>query len=111
MAGLGMLLALSACTTPQAPPLAAPVAMPVPVKKTLPTALNAEADSALKAAEQNVVEARIQRTLWIAAVEELEKARAAANVFDSEATLNHAREVILLCALSLQQKRSPPVSW
>lgn len=85
--------------------------MPVPVKNAPATALSTEADSALKAAEQNVIEARIQRSLWIAAVEELEKARAAAKAFDNEATLTHAREVILLCTLSSQQKQAPSVSW
>ena len=85
--------------------------MPAPATKSPATAISAEADSALKAAEQNVIEARIQRSLWIAAVDELEKARAAARAFDSEATLTHAREVILLCTLSLQQKQAPSVSW
>ncbi len=106
-----VLLVPSACTTLQAPAPTAQVAMPVPVKNAPATALSTEADSALKAAEQNVIEARIQRSLWIAAVEELEKARAAAKAFDSEATLTHAREVILLCTLSSQQKQAPSVSW
>ena len=105
---------LSACATIPEPATAeavtalAPVA---PVANAPINALNAEADSALKAAEQSVVEARIQRALWIAAVDELAKARAAAKIFDNEATLKHARETISLCNLSLQQKQAPPVTW
>ena len=102
---------LSACATIPEPAMSGPVTVPAPVAKVSINALNAEADSALKAAEQSVVEARIQRALWIAAVDELAKARAAAKIFDSEATLKHARETISLCNLSLQQKQAPPVTW
>ncbi|HEX9390441.1 MAG TPA: hypothetical protein VF928_03920 [Usitatibacteraceae bacterium] len=108
-----LLFTLGACTVPQTPPTSVVLLPPpAPVRTEAPaTALSPEADSALKDAEQNVREARAQRALWIAAVEELQKARAAARVFDSEATLAHAREVVTLCALSLQQKQAPPVSW
>ena len=104
---------LSACATIPEPATAeaATATAPAPVAKAPIKALNAEADSALKAAEQSVVEARIQRALWIAAVDELAKARAAAKIFDSEATLKHAREAISLCNLSLQQKQAPLVTW
>lgn len=106
-----LLLALCACTTSSEPTTIVPATILAPNAKTPANALSAEADNALKTAEQNVVEARIQRALWIAAVEELDKARAAAKALDSEGTLKHAREVILLCALSLQQKQVPPVAW
>ena len=76
-----------------------------------PVALTAEADSALQAAEQGVIEARIKRTLWTAAVEELNRARVAAKVFDSAATLRHAREAIVLCELSIAQLSKAPVKW
>ena len=102
---------LSACATIPEPATAEAVTAPAPVAKVPINALNAEADSALKAAEQSVVEARIQRALWIAAVDELAKARAAAKIFDNEATLKHARETISLCNLSLQQKQAPPIIW
>ena len=76
-----------------------------------PTALTDEADKILKAAEQNVTEARIKRALWTAAVEELKLAQEAAKNFDSVATLAHAREVIALCGHSIAQLSSAPVKW
>lgn len=76
-----------------------------------PTALTEEAEVALKVAEQSVTEARAKRSLWIAAVEHLAKAREAAKVFDSAAVLTHSKEVVALCALSLQQLSAPPVKW
>lgn len=106
---VGIAVGLSGCaTTP--PPLAAPtvVAEPVSVK---PAALSVDADNALKAAEQTVIETRVRRALWTAATDQLNRARAAAKIFDSDLTLKHAREVIALCQLSLQQKQSPPVTW
>ncbi len=83
--------------------------MPVPPPK--PTALSAEAEGALKVAEQSVIEARVQRALWSAAVEQLGLARLAAKEFDSGTTLRHAREVVALCNLSTQQKAATPVAW
>lgn len=110
-----MLLAqLNACSVAPAQNVAATVAetvAPAPAMKAATAALSAEADAALKQAEQNVSEARAQRALWIAAAQELDKARAAAKAFDSGATLLHAREASALCTLSLQQKQAPPVSW
>jgi hypothetical protein len=76
-----------------------------------PTALTQEAEVALNAAEQSVIEARVKRALWTAAVEQLAKAREAAKSFDSNATLTHAKEVVALCTLSLQQLSAPPVKW
>ena len=76
-----------------------------------PTALTEEADAAIKAAEQSVIEARAKRALWTAAVEHLAKAREAAKIFDSGATLLHSKEVLALCALSLRQLSAPPVKW
>ena len=76
-----------------------------------PVALAAEAEAALQAAEQGVIEAGIKRALWIAAVEELSRARVAAKEFDSAATLRHAREAILLCELSIAQLSKAPVKW
>lgn len=84
------------------------VEAPTPPK---PVALTEEAAAALLAAEQRVTEARLKRSLWIAAVEHLDKARAAAKVFDSELTLVHAKETIELCLLSIAQLQSPPVKW
>jgi hypothetical protein len=82
---------------------------PTPPPKA--TALTAEAESVLKAAEQSAVEARIKRTLWAAANEQLMKARSAAKSFDSAATLTYATEVIKLCELSNKQLSDAPVTW
>jgi hypothetical protein len=76
-----------------------------------PTALSSEAEATLQAAEQSVIEARIKRSLWTAAVEHLKKARTAAQSFDSAATLEHAKEVVALCSLSIKQLELPPVKW
>jgi hypothetical protein len=92
-----------------APPEPIVVAPPAPPPK--PTSLTAEAEGALKAAEQSVVEARVKRVLWTSAIAQLTFARNAAKVFDSEATLKHAREVVALCQLSTQQAASTPVTW
>jgi hypothetical protein len=94
-------------SVPAAPETAA-IATPTPPK---PTALTADAEAMLKAAEQSVVEARIKRSLWTAAAEQLAKAKAAAKIFDSEATTKHAREVIALCELSNKQINDAPVTW
>ena len=88
-----------------------PVAIVPVMLAPKPTALTEEADAALKAAGQSVIEARIKRSLWTAAVEELKKAQVAAKNFDSVATLAHAREVIALCGLSIAQLSSAPVKW
>lgn len=108
-ATMGWLGFVGGCATPELakPGPVTPVASPV----AKPTALTAEADSALKVAEQSVIDARGKRSLWTAAVEHLNKARAAAQVFDSIATLAHAKEVAALCALSIQQLTLPPVKW
>ena len=76
-----------------------------------PITLSAEADAALQAAEQSVIEARVKRALWTAAIEELKRAKAAAQKFDSIATMRHARESIALCELSIAQLSKPPVKW
>jgi hypothetical protein len=94
-------------TVPVAPEIVAAVA-PTPPK---PTALTVDAGAMLKAAEQSVVEARVKRSVWTAATEQLAKAKAAAKVFDSEATTKHAREVIALCELSNKQINDAPVAW
>ncbi|MBL8519914.1 MAG: hypothetical protein JNK75_04515 [Betaproteobacteria bacterium] len=86
-----------------------PLAQPAP--PPAPTSLLPEAEEALAAAEQKVIEARVKRSLWIPAIEQLHKARAAAQRFDSAATLAHAKEVIALCTLSIAQLESPPVRW
>lgn len=107
---LGLTGFLGGCVMPGAPKaMIAPATVVVPTAK--PTALTEAADAALKAAEQNVIEARIKRALWTAAVEHLNKARAAARVFDSAATLEHAKEVVALCILSIKQTALPPVTW
>jgi hypothetical protein len=102
---------MAACTSLPSERADLPSPQPATLTQAPAGALSAEAELALKAAERSVLEARLQRALWIAAVEELDKARAAAKALNSEATLKHAREANLLCALSLQQKQAPPVSW
>lgn len=107
-----MVVVLAGCVTPPKPaPVQVPVVIAEPPPPVKPTALTAEADSALKAAEQTVIETRVKRALWTAANEQLSRARAAAKEFDSELTLKHAREVIALCQASLQQQQSAPVTW
>lgn len=107
-------LIVAGCTTykeaPKAPPAPVVVVAP-PAPPPKPTSLTVEAEGALKAAEQSIVEARVKRALWTAAIEQLTLARSAAKVFDSEATLKHAREVVALCQLSAQQKANQPVLW
>ncbi|MBL8524733.1 MAG: hypothetical protein JNN20_13665 [Betaproteobacteria bacterium] len=104
-----MLAALTGCAFLQQPAKEIKaIEVTVPAK---PSALTEEAEAALKVAEQSVLEARAKRALWIAAVEHLAKAREAAKVFDSAATLTHSKEVVALCALSLQQLSAPPVKW
>ena len=108
-ATVGWLGIVGGCATPELAKPQPATAVAIPAGK--PTALTAEAESALKVAEQSVIEARGKRSLWTAAVEHLNKARAAAQVFDSNATLAHAKEVAALCALSIQQLTLPPVKW
>ncbi|MBL0125169.1 MAG: hypothetical protein IPP88_21540 [Betaproteobacteria bacterium] len=107
---MGLLGLVGGCVAPE-PPKATPIAPIVIVPVAKPIELTAEADSALKAAEQSVIEARVKRALWTAAVEHLNKARAAAQILDSSATLVHAKEVVALCALSIKQTALPPVKW
>jgi hypothetical protein len=111
LAGLGVCILAIGCAfqTPAPAPVPAVVAPPAPPPK--PTALSQEAEDALAAAEQKVIEARVKRSLWIPAVEHLNKARAAAKRFDSDATMLHAKEAIALCILSIAQLDSPPVRW
>jgi hypothetical protein len=92
-------------------PAPVPVVVAPTVPPPAPTSLNAEAMSTLKAAEQSVIEARVKRVLWSAANEQLLEARKAAKVFDSEATIKFAREVIALCELGAKQAQLPPVIW
>ncbi len=107
---VAFLLALAGgCAAPEAPVVVAPAPVVAPPPKA--TELTAEAAAALQAAEQSVIEARVRRALWTTAVEELDKARAAAKVFDSVATLTHAREAATLCDLSIKQLAAPPVKW
>ncbi len=99
---------LSACAWQNAPDTA-PAVMPAPAAK--PTALTADAATALRAAEQSIEDARAKGALWTSALRQLELARAAAREFDSEATLAHAREAVTLCGLSARQLSEPPVKW
>lgn len=92
--------------TAPAPVVVAPTAPP-----PAPTSLSAEAESTLKAAEQSVIEARVKRVLWSAAVEQLQQAKTAAKIFDSDATLKHAKEVIALCEISSKQAQLAPIAW
>ena len=106
----GLLAAfLCGCAVQEVPKIPVVVAPEVVIPK--PIALSAEADAALQAAEQSVVEARVKRALWAAAIEELKRARAAAQELDSIATMRHARESIALCELSIAQLSKPPVKW
>ncbi len=107
-----MLLAmlLNGCVVTESQKAPVVVAAPEPPAPK-PLALTDEAETILKAAEQSVIEARIKRALWTAAVAELERARAASKVFDSVVTSRHAREVIVLCGLSVAQLSAAPVSW
>ena len=107
-AAFGAVLGGCVALTPPTVTIAPPVAASVPAA---PTMLTAEAEAALNDAENSVREARVKRALWIAAVEELDKARAAANRFDSAATLTHAREAVELCVLSIKQLSAPLVKW
>ena len=95
------------CAAPEVTKIPA-VANPAPTPPA-PIALTEEAETTLKAAEQSVIEARVKRALWTAAVEELDRARTAAKKFDSNATVRHAREVIALCDLSIAQLSRAPV--
>ena len=98
---------LGGCAAPEVTKIpAAVIAIPMP---QTPIALTEAAESSLNAAEQSVIEARVKRALWTAAVEELDRARTAARAFDSNATLRHAREVIALCDLSIAQLSKAPV--
>jgi len=101
---------LCGCAVQEGPKIPV-VVVPAVVVVPKPIALSAEADAALQAAEQGVIEARVKRALWTAAVEELKRARAAAQEFDSIATMRHARESIALCELSIAQLSKPPVKW
>lgn len=89
----------------------APIAVAPFIPAAAPIALSSDAENALKAAEQSVIESRIKRVLWRAAIEQLAQARNAAKIFDSDATLKHAREVIALCTLSSTQAQSAPLAW
>lgn len=109
-AALSLFTALGGCMsqTPPAVTIAPTVAAPDPAA---PTMLTAEAESALREAEDSVQVARAKRALWTAAVAELDKARASAKRFDSSAAIAHAREAIELCVLSIKQLSAPPVKW
>jgi hypothetical protein len=103
------LLLMAGCATRQEPVVVAPE--PLIAQPAAPGTLTPEALAALQAAEQSVIEARVRRALWTTAVEELNKARAAAKLVDSAATLAHAREAATLCELSIRQLAAPPVKW
>lgn len=98
---------LGGCAAPEVTKI--PVAVIVIPMPQTPTSLTEAAESSLNAAEQSVIEARVKRALWTAAVEELDRARTAAREFDSNATVRHAREVIALCDLSIAQLSKAPV--
>ena len=100
---------LGGCAVQDIPNVPAVVVPDVVVPK--PITLSAEADAALQAAEQSAIDARVKRALWTAAIEELKRAKAAAQEFDSIATMRHARESIALCELSIAQLSKPPVKW
>lgn len=117
MTGLLVVSAMTGCAwfaTKPAPVVeVTPIAVATP--RSLPTpatpiALSADAVAALNAAEARIVDARKMRTLWPSAVVELDKARAAAKVFDSTRTIAFAQEVISLCEESLKQRQAPGVT-
>lgn len=106
---VGVLLGAGcALTPPPSPPARAPVVVAPPPP---PTALTAEAEAALNAAERNVAEARDKRILWSSAMAQLDLARSAAKSFDSATTLARAKEVSALCELAARQTSAPPVKW
>lgn len=106
-----LVIACLAAGCVSAPPPSVTTTPTVTVAPPAQTVLSVEADAALKAAELSISEARLKRALWTAAVKHLGLARDAARVFDSAATLEHAREAIALCNLSVQQLSAPPVKW
>ena len=107
------MICLGGCALVFEPKKATPdaVAIAAPASLVPPISLSPEAESALKAAEQSVIEEKIKRTLWSAAVEQLAEAKRAAKSFDSESTLKYTKETIALCELSKQQVQSPAVTW
>lgn len=107
---LAVLGLLPACETVAPPPVAVVpvVAISLPQR---PTMLTAEAEAALTLAEQSMIEARVKRTMWSAAWEALQQARASAKIFDSEATLRYAKSATEFCNLGLKQVESPAVNW
>lgn len=108
-AAFGVLL--SGCAVTEAPlPTPAPV-VATPVIPPAPVVLSDAAKTALAAAESSVVDARAKRALWTAAVRELNSARAAAAALNSIKTIQHADEAVILCKLSIEQLKAPPVTW
>lgn len=95
---------------------ARPLVMPssevaVPIASIAPTALTDEAKQLLLAADKKINDTRGAFALWTKALEKFALAQQAANVFDSEKTVQLARETIALCELSLAQTKLPLVSW
>ena len=108
-AAFGVLL--SSCAVTDAPmPTLIPVVV-APVTPPAPLVLTEAAATALSVAEERVADARAKRALWTAAVRELASARAAAKAFDSAKTIQHADEAVILCKLSIEQLKAPPVTW
>jgi hypothetical protein len=83
----------------------------LPIAPISPTALTDEAKQLLLAADKKINDTRGVFALWTKALEKFALAQQAANVFDSEKTVQLARETIALCELSLAQTKLPLVSW
>ncbi len=86
-------------------------ALQTPAVQSAPTSLTEQAAHTLKLAETSVKEARQTHTLWSSAVQQLGRAQQAAKIFDSNATILHAQDVINICIRSTAQAKSPPVPW
>ena len=82
-----------------------------PTVPSAPTSLTEQAAQTLKMAEVSVQDARQTHTLWSSALQHLGRAQLAAKLFDSQATMQHAQEVINICLRSAAQANSPRVSW
>jgi hypothetical protein len=100
-------LGLAGCAWQSAPPA---VLQPVVVVPTAP-ALSDAARMHLAEAEARVVDARKAMSLWTSALDALARARVAAEAQDSDSTIEYAKRVIALCERSIEQTKSPLVTW
>ena len=93
------------------PPATTSIEVAVPIAPISATALTGEAKQLLLAADKKINDTRAAFALWTKALEKFALAQQAANLFDSETTVQLARETIALCELSLAQTKLPLVTW